>query len=683
MSSTLPPIAQQIPHTTTLFGDTRTDEYHWLQQKDDPHVMAYLNAENAYTEQQLAPIKDFQQTIYDEIISHIKQTDETVPYLRQGYYYYTRTEQGKAYRIYCRKKAHLDADEEVILDVNELAQGHAQYVVSQVKVNSRNVLGYAVDLTGGHLNTVYFKDLNTGQMLPDVLPDIAQYSFGSHDSSLLYTTYDAALRPHQLHTYCLGDAASSGLLYAESDERFSLHIELSTSRRYWYVYAQSKTTTEVRHLLAHLGRIAATDLQVFNPRQQGLEYYVADTDAYFWVLTNLDAQNFKLMQTPLNATQVAHWQGYLPHRPEVLLENMLTFDRFLVLQERSLGISRFRVLAFDGSADYYIPTRDPIYAIQIAENYDSHTQLFRFQYTSLTTPESVYVIDMDTQEQTLLKQREVPGGFDAANYQSERLWATATDGTQIPISVVYHRQYPPQADSALLLYGYGSYGHSIDPTFMSTILPLLDRGVVYAIAHIRGGQELGRAWYDNGKLLHKKNTFTDFIACADHLVQQSYTHYSKLVLRGGSAGGLLLGAVLNMRPDICHIACVLVPFVDTLNTMLDDSLPLTVGEYEEWGNPNEQPYYSYIRSYSPYDNITPQAYPNILVIAGLHDTNVSYWEAAKWVARLRQHKTDQSLLMLKINMAAGHSGASSRYEAIRDIAYEYGFVLHQLGLVER
>lgn len=675
------PIASKVPYPITLHDHTRIDNYFWLRQKENPDVVAYIEAENAHTEQTLAHLAPLRESLYTEIMSHVKQTDNSVPYLRDGYYYYTRTHEGKSYRTYCRKKGSLDAPETVILDVNLLAEGQKQYIVSQVRVNCADILGYAVDLTGGRLNTIYFKNLQTNELLPDVIENVSEYCFAANAQTVYYTTYDDSLRPYRVYAHHLGTPiANDVLLYEDLDERFWVGIERSMSKQYIYIVSGSKITSETHYLPANLTHPTPNDLKLFQARIQGLEYLVFDTAQQFFVLTNHKAQNFRLMKTNAEATQIEHWTEYMTHRSDVLLEDLLLFDQYMVLQERSEGLLHFRVLALDGSADYQIPFRDPIYDLRVAENFDSHTHIFRYQYNSLTTPLTVYEIDLSTQKQTLLKQQEVPGGFDSANYVSERHWATAPDGTRVPISLVRHKSFAVSPQSPLLLYGYGSYGMSTDPYFSISALPLLDRGVIYAIAHIRGGQELGRHWYDSGKLLQKTNTFTDFIACADHLVAIGYTSHDRLVIRGGSAGGLLLGAVLNLRPDVCKAACLSVPFVDTLNTMLDDTLPLTVGEYEEWGNPNEKKYYDYILSYSPYDNIQAKDYPNVLVLTGFHDTNVSYWEPAKWVAKLREHKTDNNLLLLKTNMVAGHSGASGRYDAIREIAYEYAFVLAILGL---
>lgn len=675
------PIARKVPYPITVHDHTRIDHYFWLRQKENPDVVAYIEAENAHTEQTLAPLASLRESLFTEIMSHIKQTDNSVAYLRDGYYYYTRTHEGKSYKTYCRKKGNLDDPETVILDVNALAEGRKQFMASQVRVSPADILGYAVDLTGGRLNTIYFKNLQTNELLPDVIENVSEYCFGANAQTVYYTTYDDSLRPYRVYAHHLGTPiADDVLLYEDLDERFGVGIERSISKQYIYIVSGSKTTSETHYLPANITQPTPNDLKLFQARIQGLEYFVFDANQQFFVLTNHKAQNFRLMKTNAEATQIDHWTEYLAHRNDVLLENLLLLDKYMVLQERSEGLLHFRVLALDGSTDYQIPFRDPIYDIHIGENFDSHTNIFRYYYNSLTTPTSVYEIDLSTQKQTLLKQQEVPGGFDSANYVSERHWATATDGTKVPISLVYHKNFTISPNSPLLLYSYGSYGISTDPYFSTSILPLLDRGVVYAIAHIRGGQELGRHWYDNGKLLQKTNTFTDFIACADYLVEQGYTSHNRLVIRGGSAGGLLLGAVLNLRPDICKAACLLVPFVDALNTMLDDTLPLTVGEYEEWGNPNEKQYYDYILSYSPYDNIQAKDYPNVLVLTGFHDTNVSYWEPAKWVAKLREHKTDNNLLLLKTNMVAGHSGASGRYDAIREIAYEYAFVLAILGL---
>lgn len=667
------PIAKEEPKELSIHGDTRIDPYYWLNQRDDQEVLDYLHAENAYTEKIMAPYKELEEKLFEEIKGRIKQTDESVPYLSNGYYYYTRYEEGKEYPIYCRKKGSLDASEEVMLNVNEMAEGYAYFAVSGLNVSPDNrFLAYGVDTVSRRQYTIHVKDLQSGEILGDRIGNTTGGSTWAGDNkNLFYTMKDDALRSFKIFRYEVGTRENEEIFH-EVDETFSVGVGKTKSQKYLVIASYSTLSNEFRILDANNPK---GPFRVFQPRERGLEYSIDHRGNEFFVLTNLNAKNFKLMKTSESQTSKENWKEYIPHNPQVRLMGMELFNDFTVLRERKEGLIQMRVMNHKDKSEHYLNFGEETYVAYTSVNRDMDSQILRYAYSSLTTPNSTYDYDMISKEKTLLKQDEVVGDFDPANYKAERLYATAQDGTKVPISLVYKKGFEKNGESPLLLYAYGSYGISTEPYFSSVRLSLLDRGFVYAIAHIRGGEDLGRDWYEDGKLLKKKNTFTDFIDCADHLVKNKYTSTERLFAQGGSAGGLLMGAIVNMRPDLWKGVIAAVPFVDVVTTMLDESIPLTTGEFDEWGNPKDKEYYDYMLSYSPYDNVEAKAYPNMLVTTGYHDSQVQYWEPAKWVAKLRKMKTDENILLLRTNMEAGHGGASGRFTRLKEVANEYAFIL--------
>jgi len=679
-----PPKAKAVPTGLEKHGHVRIDDYYWLRERDDPEVIAYLEAENAYTAAVTAHTEALQEALFQEMRGRIKEDDSSVPYLLDGYYYYTRYEEGKEYPIYARKRGSLDASEEIMLDVNERAGGHTFYAVGGIAVSFDNdVLAYTEDTVGRRIHTVRFKNLTTGEPLPDEITDAtANIAWANDNRTMFYTRQDpTTLRWYRVYRHELGtDPSSDVIVYEEPDEEFSTFVFRTKSKAYLMIGSYQTVSTEYRFLDAHDPTGVFTVIQ---PRERDHEYDVDHYGDKFYIRTNWNAKNFRLMETPASAPGKESWSEIIPHREDVLLRGFEIFSTALVLSEREEGLVRLRVRPWEGRGEHYLDFGEPAYWAGIGVNPAFDTKLLRYNYTSLTTPNSVYDYDMLSREKTLRKREQVLGGFRSEDYVTERLWATAADGVRIPISLVYRRGLEPAGTNPLLLYGYGSYGFSMDATFSSERLSLLERGFVFAIAHVRGGQEMGRWWYEDGKLLEKMNTFTDFISCAERLVAARYTSPNRLFAMGGSAGGLLMGAVANLRPDLFEGIVAQVPFVDLVTTMLDESIPLTTSEYDEWGNPNDRVYYDYMLSYSPYDNVEPRAYPNILVTAGLHDSQVQYWEPAKWVAKLRATKTDHHLLLLKTNLEAGHGGASGRFRRLKETALEYAFLLDLAGLVER
>ncbi len=677
-----PPAAPRIPHATTVHGDTLTDNYHWLRNRDDPKVIEYLQAENEYTKASMAHTVPLQTRLYEEMKGRIKETDLTVPVKIDDYYYYTRTFEGKQYRVHCRKRGGLDAAEEILLDQNELAQGKAYFRVGVYSVSpSHRLLAYSTDTAGSETYTLRIKDLESGKLLVEEIPN-TYYSFAwaNDDRTLFYSTLDSAKRPYKIFRHVLGTNPSTDqLIYHEPDEKFHVGVSKTRSRRFILLSANSMVTHEVRYLDADR---PTGEFKIIHPRQQGMEYGVEHHGEHFYIVTNDGAKNFKLMKTPTAKPTKENWTEVLAHRPTVKIDDVDAFQDHLVIYEREAGLRKMRVRSLADGQEFYPPFPEPVYTFSAMDNEEFATSLVRFNYTSLITPPSVFDYDMKTRTRELKKQDEVLGGYDPSRYQSERLLATAADGTTVPISIVYKKGMVRNGDNPTLLYGYGSYGASMDPRFSSNRLSLIDRGFVYAIAHIRGGGEMGRPWYEDGKLLNKKHTFTDFIACAEHLIAQRYTSPARLAIQGGSAGGLLMGAVTNMRPDLFKVVVAQVPFVDVINTMLDASIPLTVIEYEEWGNPNDPAYYAYMLSYSPYDNVVAKEYPNILITSGLNDPRVAYWEPAKWTAKLRAAKTDRNRLLMRTNMGAGHAGASGRYDYLKEIAFDYAFILDTMGTTQ-
>lgn len=653
-----------------------TDPFRWLRERDNPEVLKYLRGENDHTRAVMAHTTLLQETLFDEIKGRIKQTDATVPYRLDDYFYYNRFEEGKEYPIYCRKRGSLEAPEEILLEVNELARGHAYYSVGAGRVSAgQDLLAFAFDTFGRRIYTIRFKNLITGELLPDTIPDVTNNLAWANDNrTLLYARQDpVTLRWHRIYRHVLGaDPARDELVYEELDETFSTMVFKSKSKAFLFIGSFQTVSSEFRFLDAN---DPAGRFRVLQPRERDHEYDVEHFGQYFYVRTNLEAKNFRLVRARVERTSREHWEEVIPHRPGVFLEGFELFHDYLVVTERARGLTRMQVRPWSGEEAHYLAFDEPAYLAHPTDNYQLDTRLLRFTYTSLTTPNSVYDYDMATRERVLLKRDEVLGGFDPANYRGERLYARAPDGTEVPVSLVYRVDQRQEAGNPLLLYGYGAYGISIDPTFNAPLISLLDRGFAYAIAHVRGGQDLGREWYEDGKLLKKKNSFTDFIACAEQLTQKGYARADRIYAMGGSAGGLLMGAVVNLRPDLFHGVVAHVPFVDVINTMLDETIPLTTGEYDEWGDPRDPTYYQYILSYSPYDNVERKAYPHMLVTGGLYDSQVQYWEPAKWVAKLRAMRTDRNRLLLKTNLEAGHHGASGRYRRYREVALDYAFVL--------
>ncbi|GAA4468175.1 oligopeptidase B [Nibrella saemangeumensis] len=681
-----PPIAPKKPNELTIHSHTRTDNYYWLNDRDNPEVVKYLNAENEYLEQVLAPVKTLREKLFEEMKTRIKQQDESVPYKEGTYYYYTRYIEGGEYPLYCRKQGSLESVEEIMLDENELAKEHSYYDVGGLEVSdNEELIAFGEDTVSRRLYTLRVKNLKTGEIYPDAIPDTegGNYAWATDNKTLFYIRKDQqTLLGYQVWRHVLGtDPMQDVLVYEEKDNQFYMGLYRSKSKKYIHIVSdQNGVATEYQMLEA---KDPTGAFRTFLPRQHGHEYDVLHVGDTFYVRTNWDAENFRLMEVPEDQTADRNaWKEVIAHRHDVYLQQMDIFTNHLVLGERKEGLMHLRIINQKDPSEHYLDFGEPAYVAAIGYNPELNTNVLRFGYSSLTTPNSTYDYNMDTRERTLMKQQEVLGGFNSANYVSERVYATARDGVKIPISLVYRKGTPKDGSAPLLQYAYGSYGISMDPTFSSTRLSLLDRGFIFAIAHIRGGQEMGRRWYEDGKMLKKKNTFTDFIDCSEFLINKQYTSKEKLFAMGGSAGGLLMGAVANLRPDLYRGIIASVPFVDVVTTMLDESIPLTTGEFEEWGNPKQQPYYDYMLSYSPYDNVEPKAYPNMLVMTGLHDSQVQYWEPAKWVAKLRTLKTDNNQLLLHTNMEAGHGGASGRFQALKEIALEYAFMLNLVGKLE-
>ncbi len=678
------PVAAKIPKELTIHGDTRIDNYYWLRERENPEVISYLEAENSYRESVMKDTEGFQKDLFDEIVGRIKQTDESVPYRKNGYYYYTRYVEGKEYPVYCRKKGSMEAQEEILANVNEMAEGYAYYQVGGMSVSPDNrYLAIGIDTVSRRKYTIYIKDLKTGKMLNDQIPVTTGGASWANDSKTLFYTQkdEETLRSKAIFRHTMGSSSLEDvMIFEEKDETFSTYVFKSKSNKYMIIGSASTLTNEYHYLSADDPH---GDFKVVQARTRGLEYNVAHYGDHFYIITNLEATNFRLMKTPVTQTSKENWQEVIAHREDVFLEGIEIFEDYLVVEERKEGLTQLRVLPWDKGAEHYIEMGEEVYTAWISINPDFDSKLLRFGYSSLTTPNTTFDYDLATREKELLKQEEVLGGnFDPANYEAKRLYAVADDGKKVPISLVYRKGITLNGENPTLLYAYGSYGYTMDPGFRSTRLTLLDRGFVYAIAHIRGGQVYGRPWYEDGKLLKKKNTFFDFNDCAEHLIRENYTSTDHLFAMGGSAGGLLMGAVINLQPELYRGIIAAVPFVDVITTMLDEDIPLTTSEYDEWGNPNEKTYYDYMLSYSPYDQVEARAYPNMLVTTGLHDSQVQYWEPAKWVAKLREMKTDDNLLLLYCNMETGHGGASGRFEQYRETAMEYAFLLKLAGLSE-
>jgi oligopeptidase B len=678
MSDIKPPFSKIIPTTLEKFNDIRIDNYFWLNDRENPEVIDYLNKENQYYQEMTAHTNNLQKELFEEMKSRINEDDQSVPYLYNGYYYITRFEKGSDYPIYSRKKGSLSANEEILFNCNELAKGHKYFKLGGLSVSSDNrYIAFSVDTVGRRIYTVQIKNLTTGELFSDKIENTTGDSTWANDNStLFYTRQDEqTLRSDKVFKHKLNsDSADDTLVYFEKDDTFSVEVTKEKSKKYIVISSSSTMTTEFRTLPADQ---PDGEFKVFQKRVRGLEYDIAHFGDHFYVLTNKDdATNFKLMKTPEFATAKENWVDLIPHREEVLIEDIDIFSDFLVVTERFNGLNTIRIMPWSGEGEYYLPFESETYTAYTSTNVDFETDILRYGYQSLATPASIIDFNMKTMEKQIMKEQEVLGGkFDKNNYTEERIWATAQDGTKVPISMVYRKELVKDGNNPLLQYAYGSYGYSMDATFSSTRLSLLDRGFIFAIAHIRGGEDLGRQWYEDGKLLNKKNTFTDFIDCSNYLIAEKYTSPDHLYAEGGSAGGLLMGVIANNAPELYNGIIAQVPFVDVVTTMLDDTIPLTTGEYDEWGNPNIKKYYNYIKSYSPYDNVKCQDYPSIYVSTGLHDSQVQYWEPAKWVAKLRVFKTDNNAIYLDTNMNAGHGGASGRFEALKELAKEFSFLL--------
>lgn len=679
------PVAIKKPKILTIHNDVRIDNYYWLNQRENKEVIDYLNAENAYTKKVMQHTESFQKILFEEMKSRIKEEDTTVPYKLNGYWYMTRYEKGKDYPVYVRKKGSLEAQEELLFNCNDMAKEHAYFKLGGIAISPDNKLAaFSTDVVSRRQYTIQIKNLETGEILEDNIKNTTgSVTWANDNKTLFYTTKDeVTLRSHKIFKHKLGSKVEEDIeVYHEADDTFNTFVYKSKSRQYIIIGSSSTLSTEYRFLNAN---DPDGSFKVFQERQKNLEYSIAHYNGCFYIMANANgATNFKLMKTDESNTSINHWKEVITHRNDVLLEDIEIFKNYLVVNERENGLNKLRIISWDGTEDYYLPFESETYTIYIGNNPDFDSEFLRYSFNSLTTPSSVIDYNFRTKQSEIKKEQEVLGGkFNKNNYESKRIWATARDGEQVPISLVYKKGIKLDGSNPLLQYAYGSYGSTIDPSFSSIRLSLLDRGFIYAIAHIRGGEYLGRSWYENGKLLTKKNTFLDFIDCSKYLIQKKYTSKHHLYAYGGSAGGLLMGAVINLNPELYKGVLAAVPFVDVVTTMLDDSIPLTTGEYDEWGDPNKKEYYHYMKSYSPYDNIEAKGYPNMLVTTGLHDSQVQYWEPAKWVAKLRELKTDSNILLLHTDMDSGHGGASGRFESLKEVALEYAFLLDLEGIHE-
>lgn len=677
------PVAEKKIERLIAHGETRLDPYFWMNQRKDPEVIDHLNKENAYREQIMSGTTALQETLFDEIKGRIKEDDRSVPYRLDGYYYYSRYETGQEHPMYCRKEGNMEAEEEVMLDVNELAKEHSYYDVGGLKVRpDKKMIAFSEDTLSRRIYTIRFKDLETGEIMEERIPNTSgNFVWANDNQTGFYSVKDESLRSYKIFRHRLGTDASEDVeVYHEADETFSTFVYRSKSKKYIIIGSGSTLSDEYRILPADQ---PLQEFQIFQERERGLEYQIAHFEDKWFVRTNLEGStNFRLMSCQEGTTEKEHWTETIPHRHDVYLESFELFRDHLVLDERSNGLTRIRIIPWEGE-EHYLDFGEEAYSAGIGNNPEFDSQTLRYGYSSLTTPSSVLDYDMVDREKTLLKEYEIVGGYDKSEYQTQRIWAEAEDGAKVPISLVYKKElFKKDGSNPLLVYGYGSYGITVDARFSSVRLSLLDRGYIYAIAHIRGGQYLGRNWYEDGKLMNKRNTFTDFISCTKHLQEEGFSRPKNTFAYGGSAGGLLMGAVVNMAPELYRGVIAAVPFVDVLTTMLDETIPLTTGEYDEWGNPNDSAAYAYMSTYSPYDNVREQHYPAMLVTTGLHDSQVQYWEPAKWVARLREMKRDNNPLLLYCNMETGHSGASGRFESLRETAMEYAFLLDLAGIGE-
>ena len=679
--SAKPPVAPKIEHVETRQGREVADPYRWMRddERKDPKVIAHLEAENAYTDAVMQPTEELQRRLYEEMLGRIKETDVTVPVRKGNYYYYTRTVEGLQYPIHCRKQGSLEAAEEVLLDENALAEGKEYMRLGAFEVSpDHGLLAFSTNYDGSEDYTLRFKDLRTGELLADeVTGTYYSVEWGNDNRTIFYNTIDDAHRPYRLYRHVLGtDTSKDELVYEERDDSFFLSVFKTKDERFVVLHVESQVTSEEQVLDADhpSGRF-----RMIEPRRQKVEYTVAHRDDSFFIVTNDDAVNFKVVQAPADDPSSANWKTVVPHRAEIKIDGVEVFKDHMAVELRENGLRGLRIVELPSWREHDVEFPEPVHVVWAVGNPEFDSKTLRFSYQSMITPNSVYDYDMVTRERELKKRQEVLGGYDPEQYTSERVFAPTADGKQVPISLVYRKGMKRDGKSPCLLYGYGSYGATVDPRFSSARVSLLDRGYVYAIANIRGGGALGRPWYEDGKFLNKRNTFTDFIAAAECLIAERYTSADRLAIHGGSAGGLLIGAVINMRPELFRVALAEVPFVDVVNTMLDPTIPLTVIEWEEWGNPTAPEYYEYMRSYSPYDNVVAQDYPKLFVTSGLNDPRVGYWEPTKWVARLRSVKTDDNALLLRTNMGAGHGGASGRYDALKELAEQYAFLITQIA----
>ncbi|MEL0649861.1 S9 family peptidase [Algibacter sp. TI.3.09] len=677
------PSAKKISKTLEIHNDVRIDNYYWLNDRENSEVIDYLNAENNYTKALMAHTEDFQKDLFEEMKGRIKEDDSSLPYKLNGYWYITRYETGKDYPIYLRKKGSLDAEEEILFDCNEMAKDQSYFSLGGISISPDNKMAaFSTDTVSRRQYTVQIKNLETGEILADkILNTTGSATWANDNKTLFYTMKDTVtLRSHKIFKHKLDTDSKDDIeVYHEADETFNTFVYKTKSKKYIVIGSSSTLSSEYQILSADTPDAA---FKMFQKRTDDMEYSIAHYDDAFYVISNCDdATNFKLLKTSETATEKENWKDLLPHREAVLLEDIEIFKDYLVVNERENGLNNIRIISWDGSEDYYLPFNSETYTSYIGNNPDFDSDVMRYGFNSLTNPSSVMDYNFKTKTSEVKKEQEVLGGkFNKENYESKRIWATARDGVKVPISLVYKKGIKLDGTNPLLQYAYGSYGSTTDPSFSTIRLSLLDRGFVYAIAHIRGGEYLGRNWYETGKLLTKKNTFTDFIDCSKFLIEENYTSNKHLYAYGGSAGGLLMGAIINMNPELYNGVLAAVPFVDVVTTMLDDSIPLTTGEYDEWGNPNNEEYYHYMKSYSPYDNVEAKDYPNMLVTTGLHDSQVQYWEPAKWVAKLRELKTDSNILLLQTDMESGHGGASGRFESLKEVALEYAFLLDLEGI---
>ena len=679
-SKMTPPKAKKIKKELTTHNDTRIDNYYWLRDREDPKVIKYLENENEYSDAVMKDTKKLQTKLYDEIVNRIKQEDESVPYKFNGYYYYTRFEKGNEHPIYCRKKGSLESKEEILLNENEMAKGFSYFHIADFSVSPDNkIIAYSVDTLSRRKYTIKFINLETSKLLKDNIPNTSGNIVWANDNkTIFYNVKDESLRPYKTVKHILRtDVKNDKTVYEEKDNTFYHTVSKSKSQKYILFCSESTLFTEYHILDANTPN---GKLKIIQPRQKDLEYNVDHIGKYFYIRTNKDAKNFKIVRTEIEHLSQEYWVDVIPAREDILISDFEIFNNYLVVKEFKNALPFIKILDFVNDKKYTIDIKESAYTLWISTNSEGDSDILRYGYESMTTPSSIYDFNMVTKEKKLMKEEEVLGDFDKNNYQTERLFATACDCTKIPISIVYRKGLKKNGKAPLLIYGYGSYGNNMPAYFSTVRLSLLDRGFVYAIAHIRGGQEMGRKWYEDGKLLKKKNTFYDFIDCTKYLVKEKYASPEKVFAMGGSAGGLLMGAISNMAPDLYTGIIAQVPFVDVVTTMLDESIPLTTGEYDEWGNPNIKKYYDYMLSYSPYDNVEAKEYPNMLITTGLHDSQVQYWEPAKWVAKLRDLKTDDNLLLIHINMDFGHGGASGRFEVYKEYALEYAFIFKILNI---